>query len=254
MTLVPSTAASAVYHDALSTARSFRSLCVLILVLTLVAQIALFFTARYGGDLIPVRQTAVDADARMAEGAAADEAAEEPAAQDLEEAGEAVDVTATEDEVDVDVDQSLVRSLLYMVLYASLWVGLIFSILLSLTLVFTTLVMLNGRTVGVERVAKAFLYSLLLLMLIMPWQAILNHPTFAGGMFHLPGVLYTWPELNMRANFDDSDWLGWARFVAWPIVALLLTFMVFGKSGRGIRQALGEDMPQGDEPRDPAVS
>jgi hypothetical protein len=252
MTLVPSTAASAVYHDALSTARGFRSLCVLVLVLTLIAQIALFFTARYGGDIIPVqpRETAADTDAGSVGGAATDE----PVVENLQDADEAVDLSATGDNVDVDVDQSLVRTLLYMLLYASLWVGLIFSILLSLTLVFTTLVMLNGRTVGVERVAKAFLHSLLLLMLVMPWQSILNHPTFAGGLFHLPGVLYTWPELNMRANFPDGDWLGWARFVAWPIVALLLAFIVFAKSGRGIRQALGEDMPQVDDSRDPAVS
>lgn len=255
MTLVPSTAASAVYHDALSTARGFRSLCVLVLVLTLIAQIALFFTARYGGDIIPVqpRQVAANTDAGLV-GADTDRSIDEPVVENIRQADEAVDISATEDEVDVDVDQSLVRTLLFMLLYASLWLGLIFSILLSLSLAFTTLVMLNGRTVGVERVAKAFLYSLLLLMLIMPWQCILNHPTFKGGLFHLPGVLYIWPELNMRANFPDSDWLGWARFVAWPIVALLLTFLVFGKSGRGIRQALGEDMPQVDDSRDPAVS
>lgn len=253
MTLVPSTAASAVYHDALSTARGFRSLCVLILVLTLVGQLALFFVARYGGDIVPVqtRQTAEATDAGLQ---GTGEAADEPVVEDIGEAEDAVTITATEEEVDVDVEQSLVRTLLYMLLYASLWVGLVFSILLSLTLVFTTLVMLNGRTVGVERAAKAFLYSLLLLMLLVPWQSILNHPTFAGGLFHLPGALYTWPELNMRANFPDNDWLGWARFVVWPVVALLLTLIVFAKSGRGIRQALGEDLPQVDDTRDPAVS
>ena len=37
MTLVPSTAASAVYHDALTTARGFRSLCFFLLLLILQA-------------------------------------------------------------------------------------------------------------------------------------------------------------------------------------------------------------------------
>lgn len=254
MTLVPSTAASAVYHDALSTARSFRSLCVVILVLTLLGQMALFFTARYGGDVIPVqpRETAASVDRGLVETEAD---AEAPArAGEAENLTEGVDFSADEDEVRVDVEKSTLQSILYMLLYASLWVGLVFSILLSLSLVFTTLVMLNGRTVGVERVAKAFLYSLLLLMLIMPWQSILNHPTFAGGLFHLPGVLYTWPELNTRAMFPDNDWLGWARFVGWPLVALLLTLIVFAMSGRGVRQALGEDLANVDESRDPAVS
>ena len=259
MTLVPSTAAIAVYHDALSTARGFRTLCILVLILVLVGQMALFFAARYGGDLIPVHPRSVaertDAGLRQTPAdAAADTTLNGVAAEDLGTLAEGVEVQATSDRVEVEVDQSLVRTLLYMLLYASLWVGLVFSILLSLTLVFTTLVMLNGRTVGVDRVAKAFLYSLLLLMLVMPWQSILNHPTFAGGLFHLPGVLYTWPELHFRASFPDSDWLGWARFVGWPIVALLLTFLVMGKSGRGIRQALGEDLASVDATRDPAVS
>ena len=56
MTLIPSTAASAVYHDALTTARGWRNLCFLVLLLILLTQLALFIVARTTeGKYIPAR-------------------------------------------------------------------------------------------------------------------------------------------------------------------------------------------------------
>ena len=264
MTLVPSTAASAVYHDALSTARGFRTLCFLVLLLCLVGQIALFFTARYGNGLIPVQGT--DAAVTAPTGASvsatsATSAADAPDANNGQFGGEAGAGVSGNVSTET-VDTGAVAPWLYAILYVTLWAGLVFSILLCLDLLFTTLVMLNGRTVGVGKVAKAFLWSLLLLMLVMPWQSILNHPTLRGGIFHLPGVLYTWPELNGTARpdspgalFPNSSIIGWLRFVVWPVVALVLLLVVFGRSGTGIKEALGEDLPDlNDEPLDRPVS
>lgn len=229
MTLIPSTAASAVYHDALTTARGWRNLCFLILLLVLLAQLALFFTARF--EYISLGGAGTDAAGIQV---AAD--VDDPTTQST--AGDAgVRLSA-----DIDDDW------LYMLLYFTLWAGLVFSILLSLTLIFTTLVMLNGRTVGVSREVSAFFWSLVLLLLLIPWQCILNHPTLAGGPFHLPGVLYTWAELSERARFDNGDWLGWMRFAVWPIVALLVLLAVQAKARRGVKEALGEDLGLGDEP------
>ena len=256
MTLVPSTAASAVYHDALSTARGFRTLCFLVLLLCLVGQLGLFFAARYGGGLVPVQGT--DATITTPTGGSISTTSE-PDVQDgrLTTDRDVVGNVSTE-----KVDTSAAAQWIYAVLYVALWAGLVFSILLCLDLLFTTLVMLNGRTVGVAKVAKAFLWSLLLLMLLMPWQSILNHPTLRGGIFHLPGVLYTWPELNgtarpdsLGALFPNASIIGWLRFVVWPVVALILLFVVFGRSGTGIKEALGEDLPDlNDEPLDRPVS
>lgn len=251
MTLVPSTAASAVYHDALSTARFWRNLCFLILLLVLAGQLALFFVARYTQDIIPVQGSqAENGQVELPSGVERTESTE----LETRPAGG----VETEEETELEVTRSRVEAQdvadwLYMILYASLWAGLVFSILLSLTLVFTTLVMLNGRTVGVSRVASAFFWSLILLLLLIPWQAILNHPTLAGGPFHLPGVLYTWPELNANAKaFQDAAWLGWLRFVLWPVVALLVLLIVQSKGRRGVKEALGEDLPdvesQADRP------
>ena len=250
MTLVPSTAASAVYHDALSTARGFRTLCFLVLLLCLLGQLALFFTAKFNQSLIPVQgagpTTALPTGASVGT-----------------TTGTEVDDGRVERNTDVtgNVSTKQVRTeaavpWLYAILYVTLWLGLVFSILLSLDLLFTTLVMLNGRTVGVAKVAKSFLYSLLLLMLFIPWQAILNNPSLKeNGMFHVPGVLYTWSELSANAkNFVNADWLGWVRFVVWPVVALVLLLVVFGRSGTGIKEALGEDLEIDEVPMDRPIS
>lgn len=246
MTLIPSTAASAVYHDALTTARGWRNLCFLVLFLILAVQLALFIVARTtDGEYIPARG-AGQSEVQVPSGA---EVTEEPDADAADDA-----------ELDADRDLSIrttsvpsedVADWLYMLLYASLWGGLVFSILLSITLGFTTLVMLNGRTVGVSREVSAFFWSLVLLLLLVPWQGILNHPGLANGPFHLPGVLYTWSELyNNGASFEEGrpDWLGWVRFIVWPVVALLILLIVHSKARRGVKEALGEDLAIMDEP------
>lgn len=243
MTLVPSTAASAVYHDALSTARRFRTLCFFVLFLVLAGQIALFLTLKF---YEPSRDTLLGGGDVSIESVEASPEFETEAEADgtLEAADGAFEVDSTEQRISGDTLQELVYALVYL----SLWLGLIFSILLSLSLVFITLVMLNGRTVGVSRAAKAFLWSLLLLLLLVPWQSILNHPTLAGGPFHIPGVLYAWPELMQNIpQFERVEWLGWMRFVVWPGVALLLLLIIWLGSGKGIKQALGEDLPDEDE-------
>jgi hypothetical protein len=248
MTLIPSTAASAVYHDALTTARGWRNLCFLLLLLILLAQLGLFLAARFTDGVIPV------------EGDSAKSGQTEIPSIDIN-ATEQTELEADGDvdtDTDIDVNQStatvdsdFMQDLLYMVLYFTLWGGLVFCILMSLTLVFTTLVMLNGRTVGVSREVSAFFWSLILLLLLIPWQAILNHPTFAGGPFHVPGVLYTWAELEANGEqFQEgrADWLGWVRFVVWPVAALFVLFVVQAKARRGVKEALGEDLAVMDEP------
>ena len=244
MTLVPSTAASAVYHDALTTARRFRTLCVLMLLLALLVQVGLFFASMYwsdfpkpgeqgdvaiaaGVDVATTTDTEIDRDA--------DGSVEVETDRDLEMSTETTSLS-----------KQTMREIGYMVVYATLWIGMAFSILLTLTLGFIVLVMLNGRTVGVPQVTKAFTKSLLLLVLFIPWQAVLMHPTLRGGAFHVPGVLYTWMELlgtGHYAAYEREEWLMWVRFVGWPAVAFILVLLASFGSGRGIKQALGEDLP-----------
>ncbi len=197
MTLMPASTA-AVYYDALTVGRRFRTLTFLLLALILLAQIALFLTVRF----VPEVRSAV--------------------------LGQK-DSTWPWDQIG------------YMATYASAWLGLAVSILFSLSLVYIVLVMISGRTVGAASAARAFVWSLVLVVLMVPWQAALSHPLSSGEPWRIPGVLYQWPELVANADgfAGRADWLGWIRFVGWPGFSLLLLVACWLTSGRGVRRALG---------------
>jgi len=122
--------------------------------------------------------------------------------------------------------------------------GLIFSILLSLMLLLILNVMLIGRLIGVSPVTTAFILSLIVLLFVFPWQAILNNQDLTGQEWKVPGVLYTWDELAYHGHFQTSEQgslMRWVRFLLMPIITLILTLTILLKSGRGLRMALGEE-------------
>ena len=131
------------------------------------------------------------------------------------------------------------------------FLGLVFAVVLTLTVLLILLIILNSRAYGASAVTSAFCWMIFLLVLIFPWYAFLNYGGSTGGAagFRIPGVLYTWPELLAGVRFPDDfssagasaeTILKWARFVAFPLLALVLLVMVQSKSGRGVREALGE--------------
>jgi hypothetical protein len=137
--------------------------------------------------------------------------------------------------------------LLSYVTAAASFLGTILPILLALVLLLIVNVMLVGRLIGLARVTSAFVWCLLLALLLFPWQAFFGGTTEPTD-FRLPGLIYTWDELMRNANFQtDKDLklaiLKWARFLVFPTLALVLLMMVQAKSNRGLRQALGEASP-----------
>jgi hypothetical protein len=80
------------------------------------------------------------------------------------------------------------------------------------------------------------------MVLVFPWQAFLSASTFKW-----PGVLYTWDELITFAKFHNEltpfAILKWARFVGWPVLAVIIVLLIQIKSNRGLRQAFGEVEP-----------
>ena len=129
---------------------------------------------------------------------------------------------------------------------------------LAVVLLLIVGIMLVGRLVGVAHVTGAFVWCVVLAALLFPWQSLWNYPVAdtvqttptptenleVGPHYGLPGVLYTWPELERRAHFPNAPYaaasLGWARFVIWPIAALIILASVQVRSTRGLRFALGE--------------
>jgi hypothetical protein len=144
------------------------------------------------------------------------------------------------------------------------FLGIVFALLLAAVLCLILKVLLVGRLVGVARLTSAVIWSMFLVLLLFPWQSFLNNPTITNdtvatslGM-KLPGVLYTWAEFShpqLGATFAGNGdvpflVLRWARFVAWPVIAILILLAVQAKSSSGLRQALGNDivLPPGIPP------
>jgi hypothetical protein len=125
------------------------------------------------------------------------------------------------------------------------FLGIVFVLVLAFVLLLMLLVMIVGRLIGVSHVTTAYVLCLLLAGMLFPWQAFLNNANLTAGEFRVPGVLYTWNELSQQAHFATDDWhmalLKWARFVGFPVVALILLVMVQTKSSKGLSMALGDD-------------
>jgi hypothetical protein len=132
--------------------------------------------------------------------------------------------------------------------------GLILPALLTVILYLILKVQLVGRLLGAGRLTSAFLWSILLCLLMFPWQAVLNNPAINAdpvanslGM-KIPGVLYTWAEISnpfIGANFGRGDSpvlvLHWARYVGFPLLSVLILTMIHFKSLRGLRQSLNSE-------------
>jgi hypothetical protein len=140
--------------------------------------------------------------------------------------------------------------------------GMTLAIVLCVVLLLIVMIMLVGRLIGVSHVTSAFIWCVILAVMLFPWQALLigskrpptelPSPYLASSEqqlhpdFKLPGALYTWPELKRDVYFEGGlpGALKWARFVGFPVVALLLLLMVQAKSSRGLKFALGESEVQ----------
>ena len=143
------------------------------------------------------------------------------------------------------------------------YLGTIFSIVMAVVILLIVLIMLVGRLIGVSHSTSAFIWAVILAALLFPWQLCWGPETGSGSANYLdaqpsahgadperndlrvPGVLYTWRELrrdtqDFPQEINGNAILKYARFVGFPVVALLILFMVQAKSGRAVKFALGE--------------
>lgn len=233
-----SVATAADYAEAMFTARAARNWLVGLLALMLVAQLGLFFAAKYTTLFGP-------------RGAAAVASSSEPlpATQPATIGGTTqpvtTDTTTTTTPVTTPTGKRITLKMLHYLVGSITFLGMIFSIVLTVVLLLILIIMLVGRLIGVSHVTSAFVWGLILALLLFPWQAFLNNADLTAVEFKIPGVFYTWEELVKYKDFPNQPWpeavLRWARFVGFPVVALILLFIVQGKSSRGLRLALGEE-------------
>jgi hypothetical protein len=196
----PAIATAADYADAMISARRALRIVGLILLLTLLGQLTLFFLIRF--DVLKLPTTS-----------------------------EAATMPST---MPTYVWEYLGNASLYLGVALTITMGFILLLLLN--------IMLVGRLIGVGRVTSAYIWCLVLLVLLFPWQALISKG------YLVPGVLYTWGELNdpeLGAKFVAKDVFAnvihWARYAFWPFVAVVVLLRILVKAGRGMKQALGED-------------
>jgi hypothetical protein len=134
--------------------------------------------------------------------------------------------------------------------------GVVLPIVLAFVLFLIVEVMLIARLLGIARLVWGFIACLVLITLLFPWQAFLMNQTFASPEFKIPGVLYTWEELVLRARLHPvgfmRELLFWARFVFWPALALALLWMIQFQTGQGLRTAFGETVAAAPAPVSPS--
>ena len=258
----PSTTAIAVaadYADAMMTARRAKNWLFILLLLVLLTQIALFFLIKFNvlrlGDSMAVAITPTPSSAADTQPS---DASTQPA--DASTGASPTGAAAS----------SRVEDILRYVIPVSDFLGIGLVVVLAVVLLLIVTIMLVGRLIGVSHVTSAFIWCVILTVLLFPWQAFLigersTARTAAGGYgtsayaadtgfspqptFKIPGVLYTWEELrydlrNFPQGVGPHSILKWARYAGFPIAALLLLLTVQAKSSRGLKFALGESEVQ----------
>lgn len=227
-------ATAADYADAMMIARRAKNVLFFLLLIMLLIQIGTFFVARMTDRVIPANPSLA------------------------ETVTPATHPAATTQPLATLRDKAFAPAVLRYLTALIDFLGIVFILVLAVVLLLIIKIMLVGRLIGVAQVTSAFVWCVFLGILLFPWQAFLQNTDFSGD-FKLPGVLYTWPELihpTLGAKFSTADLyqsiLRWARFVGWPVVALILLLMIQAKSSRGLRAALGES--ELDSPDDMTLS
>lgn len=107
-------------------------------------------------------------------------------------------------------------------------IAIVTAALYVLAMFFSFMVSLIGGVGGIRHISRAFFLSVILLVLMVPWQALLNS--------RLPGVVYTFPELrNWMAVKSDSTLntvLFYLRFSGYWLFVTLLLLMAQLRSAR----------------------
>ena len=109
--------------------------------------------------------------------------------------------------------------------------------LLVLALLLSVKLSLVGRTGGVDGFLSAFFWSLVLWVFLIPWQQALPGTSFAcGALYNLGDLL----EQTRKATAEGASFFRhvvyYLRFVAYPVLVILLWLLVHAKFARGYRR------------------
>ncbi len=136
-------------------------------------------------------------------------------------------------------DDKVVADVINWALAASKFAALAAAGMLSLVVMFAVKLSLLGRIGGPAGFLGAFFWSLILLVVVFPWQGALDSAVACGATFNLG-------QLTAMAQDARESWgaenpalvkqtFYYARFLGYPVLAVLITLVVMVRFGRGYR-------------------
>jgi len=126
------------------------------------------------------------------------------------------------------------------ILPMSKFIGLVSALLLALTLMFAVKLSLLGRLGGAAGLTSAFFWSLILLAVVTPWQQMFRFSLACGALYNLSELIDYAKDVKSSWGAESITKLSWilyyARFLLYPLIALILWLVVGIKFACGYRK------------------
>ncbi len=214
------------HFDALRSIGAARAMFLLLVVLALLVHIGLYCAVKFGRvtTVAPVEQ--------------------QPTTTQPITAAQTV-ATTTAPAKQAERSAAAWRRAIQILIPLSRFVGMVAAVLLGASYFLAVNVCLVGRLGGAGGVTAAFFWSVLLVVLLFPWQHLL-----AGPGVNVPGAFFSYAEIESVPDLVLEGALGqtahYARYLGYPILAILIALvasMRFCRAYRIARQSAKPDQP-----------
>jgi len=108
--------------------------------------------------------------------------------------------------------------------------------LYCMAMFFSLMVSLIGRLGGINHISRAFFLSLIMLVLVVPWQRLLESSVI--GVVYTPNDLVTWFTAQSESDSIVQTVLYYLRFTGYWMVVMLLVIMSQTRSARWTKSIL----------------
>jgi hypothetical protein len=139
-------------------------------------------------------------------------------------------------------DATLYKEVLQWALPAMKFLALVAGLLAVLTLMFAVKLSIVGRLGGIPGFMSALFWSMILLAMVTPWQKILQGSFASGALCNLSEM--TQMTSQIKASWGAKDVividrvLYYARFIAYPGLALVVWLVVMAKFAAGYKDSV----------------
>jgi hypothetical protein len=108
--------------------------------------------------------------------------------------------------------------------------------LYCMAMFFSLMVSLIGRLGGINHISRAFFLSLIMLVLVVPWQRLLESSVI--GVIYTPSDLVTWYSAQSESDSFVGTILYYLRFTGYWLVVMMLMIMSQTRSARWTKSIL----------------